>query len=362
MQMRRRLLVVVALVLSLLGGAPGMSLAAPGPVLAIRGCSGDTRAAASSDGTIWASSSCGVESYITPDILRPGQSWTRRGDRRAGRALAVADDGRFTYTVHSYHGTELQLAKMQHDAGWYGGAGLSRGTGGYQPTVVGRDGRYWAVWSERVCATDGSDCRQRLFEQRSLGAESQKTPILLDASGSEDSPALALRGDGVVLAFVRTTAGQRTLRVATAGVDGAWREQPAPEAGNDIGLVDIAVSGGRTVLAWTYSTRPAIAIDDGALRFGAPRDLPFRAAVNRLAVAASGGRAFVASSACFPHAGASTCRVYLAATGVTGAATASEVSAVARPDARWELEDLVAARGRATVLMDTGSALVSRTM
>ncbi|MCU1591547.1 MAG: hypothetical protein JWP11_2803 [Frankiales bacterium] len=357
--MRSRV-VLATLVLAMLCAAGPVSAAA-GPVLAIRGCAGDTRAAAAADGTVWASSSCGVESAITPDILRTGASWTRRGDRASGRVVSVADDGRYTFTLRSYHGTELQLTKIQHDAGYFGYAGLSRGSGSFTGTVVARDGRYWAVWSERTCAADGSDCRQRLFQQRSLGAAPAKTALLADPNGSEDQPSLVLRGDGVVLAFVRTVSGRRTLRLAVAGLDGAWSEAGIALAdGADVALPDLAVSGGRTLLAWSRNGRPALAIDNSWLQFGTRQDLPYRAPVSRLAVAASGGRAFVASSACFLYAGASTCRVYLAETRLNAPVIGSEVSLVARPDARWELEDIVAARGRATVLMDTGSALVSR--
>jgi hypothetical protein len=358
--LRRAALPLIAATTVAVAALPAQA-ASLGPPQTIRPCAGDTRAAASTDGTVWASSSCGRESAITPDILRPGAAWTRRADRSSGRVLAVTDDGRFTYTVRSYHGTELQLSKTQHDAGYFGIAGLSRGASSYAASVVARGGRYWAVWSERVCATDGSDCRQRLFEQRSLGAAPAKKALLVDASGSEAEPALALRGDSVVLVFVRTVQGVRTLRMATAGMDGVWTERElAVASGADAGLPDVTVSGGRTLVAWSRAGRPALAIDDGRLEFATRRDLPYRAPVNRVAVAASGGRAFVGSAACFPYGASSTCRVYLAEAGLTGAVASAEASEVARSDARWELEDVVAARGWATVLMDTGTALVSR--
>jgi hypothetical protein len=343
---------------------PSQAASGLGPIKQIRACSGSSRAAATADGTVWASTNCGVEGSITPDILRPGAAaWTRRADRALGGVFAVADDGRFTYTVRTYQHTNLDLNKMQHDAGWFGSAGLSRATSSYHPTVVGRDGRYWAVWSERTCDSTGTDCRQRLFQMRSIngGNEPQKVAILADPSGSEDEPALALRGAGVVLAFTRTVGSERTLHVATAGLDGSWSESEVPLAtGADASQPDLTVSGDRTVLAWSRGGRPVLTIDDGQLHFTTRRDVPYRAPVTAVAVAASGGRAFVATSATFPYAGGTTSRVYLASTGVTGLVSSTEVSAVATPTARWELEDLVAARGKATVLMDTGSALVSR--
>lgn len=171
---------------------------------------------------------------------------------------------------------------------------------------------------------------------------------------------MALRGDGVVLAFVRTDAhGQRTLHLATAGLDGSWTDHDFSRLGTAITSPSLAVSGGRTVVGYVADGKPWVMVDDGALSFSAPRPVPYRAAVGALRVAASGGNAFVATSACFPYAGGTTCRVYVGQTGVTGAVDSTELS-TGSGDIRWQLEDLTAARGRATVLMDTGSALVSR--
>jgi hypothetical protein len=356
---RQPLFLILLTTVALLPVTPADAAAAPyGRVRTIRACTGDTHAAANASGVIWATTSCGTESYTTPDILRPGSSWSRRSDRFAGRSLAVADDGRFTYSVMTYHGTDLNLHKMQHDAHWYGGAGLSREAADYQPTVVGRDGRYWAVWAEHACAN--TSCPGRLFQQRSLGAAPARTALLADPSGSEDSPSMALRGDGVVLAFVRGDAQHRRwLRVATAGLDGTWVEHDVSLGYDFVTSPSIAVSGGRTILGYVAEGRPWVSIDDGNLNFGPPRAVPYRARVDALRVAASGGRAFVATSTCFPYAGATTCRVYVAEGGLTGPLATTEVS-VGSGAIRWQLEDLVAARGRATVLMDTGSQLVSR--
>lgn len=359
MNTRLRNLAVVLPLLTLLGASPADAAATPyAPLRTIRSCTGDTHGAANGDGTVWATTSCGRESFTTPDILRPGQPWTRRSDRGAGRSLAVADDGRFTYTVLTYHGTDLRLTKMQHDAGYYGLAELSHAAADYTPTVVGRDGRYWAVWAERACAS--TDCAGRLYEQRSLGAAPTRTALLADPAGSEDSPSMALRADGVVLVFVRTDAqGTRTLHVATAGLDGSWTDRAYSQFGAAITSPSVAVSGGRTIVGYVADGKPWVVIDDGALNFSAPRPVPYRAVVGALRVAASGGTAFVATSACFPYAGGTTCRVYVGQTGLTGAVVSTELS-TGSGAIRWELADLVAARGRATVLMDTGSALVSR--
>jgi hypothetical protein len=359
MSARLRTLFVVLPLLALLAPSPASAASPPyGPSRTIRGCTGDTHGAATADGTVWATTSCGRESATTPDILRPGGSWTRRTDRGAGRSLAVADDGRFTYTVLTYHGTDLRLTKVQHDAGYFGLAALSRAAADYQPTVVGRDGHYWAVWAERACPS--TDCAGRLYEQRSLGAAPTRAALLADPAGSEDSPSMALRGDGVVLVFVRTDGqGRRTLHLATAGLDGAWTDRDLSRLGSDVTTPSVTFSGGRTVVGYVAGGRPWVMIDDGALSFAAPRPVPYRAPVGALRVAASGGRAFVATSACFPYAGGTTCRVYVAQTGLTGAVASTELSS-GTGDIRWALKDLTAARGRATALMDTGSALVSR--
>ncbi|MDT7573020.1 MAG: hypothetical protein QOE05_3194, partial [Actinomycetota bacterium] len=168
----------------------------------------------------------------------------------------------------------------------------------------------------------------------------------------------ALRGTGVVLVFLDTSNGSTQLDLATAGPDGVWTNTVIAR-GAQISSPSVAVSGGRTVVGWVVDGRAWLMIDDGDLHFSGGRPVPYRAPVNALRVAASGGRAFVATSSCFPYAASTTCRVYLAEAGLTGPVTGTEVS-VGTGAIRWELEDLVAARGRATVLMDTGKALVSR--
>ncbi len=130
---------------------------------------------------------------------------------------------------------------------------------------------------------------------------------------------------------------------------------------------EVVVSGGTTTIALREGAGVVALVDDGALRFSR-RPITDAASAQGtdtdLDVAASGGRFFVGWSHCYAEGEPdqpgtyATCRAYVAEGGLTGGVTRTDLSAAAgRKDVEWELDDLTAARGRATaVTSDIGRA------
>lgn len=320
------------------------------------------------DGGVWGVTGCDAQLSLVHRT--PGGTWSRRPLPYRGIPRAVADDGRTTFLLfaspYAPAANRLSIAKVPHGGAPSPVRVLVAGAAELpEAALVARDGRWWAVWD---VVDPQAPVVSRLYQARTL--EPALPPTRVDLGSSFDGwPRLALRGSGAVLTVTRRlgddgTQGTRAL-LATAGPDGRFTARPIGIPGLEpVHVWDLAVAGGGTLLALGTADGLHVAVDNGHLVFSARR-VPLRAPAREVALAASGGRVFVAHSEAFRSAaGLWTGRAYVAEGGVTGPLTTGEVSAPfgrVDPAVQVELQDVTAARGRATVLTRTYDALWSQT-
>ncbi|MFN2626772.1 MAG: hypothetical protein ABR520_11900 [Mycobacteriales bacterium] len=329
---------------------------------------GRVKIAPLASGALWGASSCGAGIRIVSRA--PGGAW-RSTPAWSGDygVAAVADDGATTFVVlrspedYDPAGTTLYVGKVPH-----GGrpSALTQlvgiGDTTEEASIVARDGRWWAFYSLTRSGRFPDDNEQgsaTLHWRKTMGGAAEGS--FPSDVRYVDTPSAALTASGVVLTFQRQydVVGPRTLFLATATPDGVFQE-------TNLGPVDyyrssdVAHAGGRTFVAWTRNHAPVLRYEtaDGPRVF----ELPHRGDVGAILVAASGGHVFVATEETFSYQGGQTTRVYVRDVSSTGAVSATEVSAAAgrtNPHVRWVLDDLTAARGRATALVWTASTTLS---
>ena len=334
-----------------------------------------TKTVSTADGSVWGLTSCRLGRL---HLLHrsPAGTWSSRALPFSGRPEAVADDGRTTFFLFSpgYQpngGNRLWIAKVPH--GGTPSAATSLLASGSEEaahaSLVASAGTWWAVWDTVGYGDSRQTYGTSLMQARSMVPAF--APRRIDLGSAFDlRPHLALRGAGAVLAATRGggsdgRAGQAPV-FALADANGSWvqRDLGVGPFSTDAVAEDLTVAGSRTLLAIRDGSSLRLAMDDGQLQFTS-RNAPTRATPRAVALAASGGRAFLAHSACFTSsAGANTCRAYVAEAGVTGPLLTTEVSAPfgrADPGTQVELDDISASRGRATVVTANEVATWSQT-
>ncbi len=169
-------------------------------------------------------------------------------------------------------------------------------------------------------------------------------------------PAVALTASGAVFAYLeRDSDSDPSPELRTGTVDAARRVSTAPfapAAGAPAGSPAVAASGGRVFVAWSRAGRLALAHD------GVRQDLPVRGTASGVALAASGGKAFLLDQEAFAYDGSTTARVYLRTVTLGGSTTTTELSAAAgRADShvRAQAYDVTAARGLPTAALFDGA-------
>lgn len=313
--------------------------------------------AATASGAVWGA--CTVPGGVAVTSRRPGRAWAQTAVLwRGWRALAVADDGATTFVVLGqdlpYPGTRLAVTKVAHRGRPSAVTELdSTEQSGETASIAARGGRWWAVWTSTVRDLDvpGSGGTSIAY-RKTLGGAARGT--VLSTHDTALSPSLALTGAGATVGYALFPRGARqaSLQLARAGADGRFTSSPfAPAAGAGVASPQVVASGGSTLVAWSRDGRPAFAVA-GSVQ--PRRDLPVRAPVGELRLAASGGHAFVTTSQSFAFAGARTTRVYLYDLTSSGVRTSELTAAAGRrdPHVRAQLGGATAARGVGTVVVD----------
>ncbi len=350
---------------------------------------------ATADGSVWGAGQTTVRdssrTRLTLLHRSPRGAWSTRPigiESPVGngvRPLAVADDGRTTFVVYTMYlesdaREELRLVKVPH--GGRPSASRVLDTGERKPpftlgafsqaSVIARAGRWWAVWTTNDAALVSGmevDC-EMVRQARTISPAIAPRPVSrLDVRlvvkedgevptcvGGGRHVGMAWRGNTALLASKaderHESPAQLAVRLRQGDETGEF-EYPGVILPNAMHPA-LGASGARMFVSYVdpSSGRLGLAQDNGNLRFSR-RLLPSRARPSGTAVAASGGRVFVAYSAEFvtsPPA-RQTQRVYLAVAGLTGPFRTRELSAPfgARDrGVRAGLNGLTAARGRAT--------------
>ena len=323
----------------------------------------DTRSCVShvsavADGTVFGAGDCGKGVAVS---RRPaGSGWTITGAYwPAGYAVeAVAADGVATFVALSRplgSGKEFAVGKLVH-----GSARLSALTvlgstesGDDRADVVASGGRWAVGWTSTALERDrpAAPSSQVVVRGSLIGG---LTRVVAAGGSLPAEPALALTPDDVHVLFTEAADGMRVLRHARVTVGGghvASATRFAPAAGAAAAVPDAVVAGGSLVVAWSRAGAPAVALGTRRL------DLPHRGRVVDVAVAASGGTAFVVTAERFSYAGGTTQRVYARDVTAQGQRRSTELSAAAgraSPTVVVALHDATAARGLATVSTSAG--------
>lgn len=331
------------------------------------------------NGTVYAAGFCG--GGVTVLSRASGGTW-----RSSGLAWphkhpdAVADDGMTTFVVMECGDTDAGCPAVSRGQTFFigkvphGGRPSALTTlgspeaGGDTATVAARNGQWWAAWSSTVpdYGQTGSGSGVIQYRKTFGGAGSGQLTGPADPSGAHTfarEPSLVLTDTGAEMVFVsqpNASGSTPTLQVATAGADGTFTTTPyGPAAGASVESPDIAYSGGRAFIGWSFDGRPALAFGQN----GTDKriEMPYRGTVTYggLAVAASGGLVTLTTSETFDYQNGVTSRVYARALDATGTLQrTTELSAPAGrrdPHVRAGVTDSTAARGRATIGFWDGS-------
>jgi hypothetical protein len=310
-------------------------------------------------GTVFGAGDCGKGVAVAR--RQPDGSWRTTGAYWSAdlRVEDVAADGAATFVVLSRGETgrkTFYVGKQLH-----GTSSLSALTtlgstesGADGASVVASGGKWAVGWTETVLARDGGQASSQVVVRGSLLGG--LTRVLAAGATLPGEAALALSSSEVHVLFTEAAQDTRVLRQARVTVGGghvSYATRFPPADGARAAMPDATVSGGTLVVAWSRAGAPALAI--GAQRL----DLPHRGAVTDLALAASGGSAFVTTAEMFAYAGGSTQRVYARDVTTTGQRASTELSAAAgrtNPNVEVYLHSATAARGLSTVATSVGIA------
>jgi hypothetical protein len=326
---------------------------------------------ATADGSVWGVARLPERGYPAAGRMvllhrSPGGTWSRRTLPWSGVPQAVADDGRTTFLLFSSHlcsemdPCRVQLAGVPHrgQPSPPRTLGMTEGVGG--SSLVARDGRWWAVWTESfaVRAPDGPriGAVSRVVQARTMLPAFGPRPV---TPADAYVAGLALRGSTGLLAL--TT--DRGLELWAASPAGDF----APTGSSfDASWGDITVAGLRTFIATEREGRLTLAQDRGDLVFSR-RVVPTHGAVQGgVSVAASGGRVYLGYDACTrTSGGAMSCRGYVSEAGLAGPVRTTDVTEPLRlsADVWGGVTGLTAVRGKATVTISTqaSQAVYART-
>jgi hypothetical protein len=298
--------------------APARAVGAFGPAVTVAdlGCAGGdystAKASVNADGVTrgWAvtvGASCGDDRIWY--FQGAGRSWTRERSPYRGVPMAAASDGTGAYLM--YRASDgVHLAKRTPGGTFTAGRLLSDST--YPITrgaVLATGGSWWAVWTEQTGENRFGDPVSGLFQAKTYGTDQGRQRITFRAD-SDDAPDLALRpGGGAVLVWQRVTELPETgsIRVATSA-DGAWTSR-AFATGSDFGPYN-QTPAVTTDSHWTYVTWELDAhIFESDNRSGSFHGHRFATLGSVPAIAVSGGRTFVAWT---PPSGRAPTHVFVA--------------------------------------------------
>lgn len=262
---------VIALSLALVAtlATAGPAQAAPPPAVPVlsTGCTGiiysdAVGSAAGASGKVhgfagYEYSGCGDRLYYFEGA---GSTWTTRATSLFGDVVDVARDSTGTYLLYVINELaetpELAVAKRAPDGTTTRLAVVAPVNGtaqGVRGSIVARDGRWLAVWSQAGSTSGDND----LYQFGTLyGTPGTTSPVAI-GSGNDMAPTLAFAPDGAtILAFTRTWSTGKVVRVArtTNGSTWSWRTAGSGLPINlDFASLALAVTSAGTFVTWTES-------------------------------------------------------------------------------------------------------------
>jgi hypothetical protein len=285
------------------------------------------------------------------------QGYTRVLTPYRGIVLAADADETATYLVYLMtdavgNASGIGVTKRSHAGAFAATRVLSTAAGNQVVTptadISAEGGRWWAVWTEQV-GPGGEFAPQQLFQAKTFGTAADHQQITFTGAAVDNmEPSISLDSVGAVLAWTRQTApeqpGPADLWVAT-NANTAWSSRIFSSDGTANGSADVKRIGGRTFLAFVRDGR----VVEAENTTGAFTSHVFLTAGDRPRVGATSGSEFVVWAA--------GGRVFYAR-GNNGSQSfvgqfVSAPGTVA--------DALVAANGRGTVLIRSGTRLYSIT-
>jgi hypothetical protein len=260
--MARRIGIVLLVALAVaMVAAPARAVGAFGPAATVVdiGCtgngSGGAKAALGGDGVVrgWAEStgpSCGDDRIWY--FQGAGRSWTRERSPYRGALLAATSDGTGAYVMYQA-ADGIHLSRRTPGGTYTTGRLLSTSTRLGQGAVIATGGGWWAVWTEQTGENRFGDPVLSLFQAKTYSTDQARQRITAHGGDSDTEPDLALRpGGGAVLVWSRHIDLDESseIRVATSA-DGRWTSRSfAGPSGFDSYLEPQVATDGR----WTYVT------------------------------------------------------------------------------------------------------------
>jgi len=177
-----------------------------------------------------------------------GTTWTTATTPYAGRVLAVADDGASVYGLLNTS-SGVRVIKRTYSGSHSTKLVSSRSAEGFGGAIAARNGKWWAVWSERH---PDNDMWRDLYQARTMGAT--QGPTRIQTGAWNISPTLILRpgAPGVLMAWRREatmTIGDVWLGVNSGG---GWSYRKLVP---DADAPTLAASGSTVLLAYLTRTR-----------------------------------------------------------------------------------------------------------
>jgi hypothetical protein len=303
MTRRIGIVLLVALAVAVLG-APAGAVGAFGPTATVAdiGCvsngSGGAKASLGGDGVVrgWVESTgpaCGDDRIWY--FQGAGRSWTTERSPYHGALLAASSDGTGAYVLYQA-ADGIHLSKRTPGGTFTTGRLLSDSTRFGQGTVIAKGGSWWAVWTEQTGENRFGDPVLSLFQAKTYGTDHARQRITAHGGDSDHDPDLALRpGGGAVLAWSRHIDLDENdeIRVATSA-DGRWtsRTFAGPSGFDSYQSPQVTTDSRWTYLTWTVNRQ----VNESDNRSGRFRGHRFFTPGAYPRIAVSGGKTFLAWS------------------------------------------------------------------